>query len=113
MLCINSYSTLPLYALVTQMGSNFKKLIFGEHIQAGLISWAKKAKKKKGLNATTNSSGLDVSGGGPCGGVELQGIHNIILHQYLSFQHTVFCGPYLQIYAPSGNRRYVTSTVDS
>nr|XP_043638310.1 MLO-like protein 1 [Erigeron canadensis] len=78
-----SYSTLPLYALVTQMGSNFKKSIFEEHIQAGLISWAQKAKKKKSVNITTHTSGPDGSGGDPHSGgphgagdaAELQDIH--------------------------------------
>ncbi|XP_050224693.1 MLO-like protein 1 [Mercurialis annua] len=41
-----SYSTLPLYAIVTQMGSSFKKAIFDEHVQVGLVGWAQKAKKK-------------------------------------------------------------------
>ncbi|GAA0140630.1 hypothetical protein LIER_01939 [Lithospermum erythrorhizon] len=44
-----SYSTLPLYAIVTQMGTHFKKSIFEEHVQVGLIGWAEKAKKKGGL----------------------------------------------------------------
>ncbi|KAH9782436.1 MLO-like protein 1 [Citrus sinensis] len=44
-----SYSTLPLYAIVTQMGSSFKKSIFDEHIQEGLVGWAKQAKKNMGL----------------------------------------------------------------
>ncbi|KAK7277422.1 hypothetical protein RIF29_18574 [Crotalaria pallida] len=44
-----SYSTLPLYAIVTQMGTNFKKAIFDEHVQVGLVGWAQKAKKRKGL----------------------------------------------------------------
>ncbi|KAG8647974.1 hypothetical protein MANES_09G134100v8 [Manihot esculenta] len=44
-----SYSTLPLYAIVTQMGSSYKKVIFDEHIQAGIIDWAEKVKKKRGL----------------------------------------------------------------
>ncbi|KAL8261937.1 hypothetical protein R6Q59_025986 [Mikania micrantha] len=77
-----SYSTLPLYALVTQMGSNFKKSIFDEHIQACLISWAKKGKKKKCLKVTTKGSQQDGHGGAPReggggggGGVELQDIH--------------------------------------
>ncbi|KAI3678617.1 hypothetical protein L6452_37916 [Arctium lappa] len=75
-----SYSTLPLYALVTQMGSHFKKSIFEERIQTSLTSWAHKAKRKKALNVTTNGSRLDgpSNGGGPDGGgsgdVELQGI---------------------------------------
>ncbi|KAL5560651.1 hypothetical protein UlMin_036862 [Ulmus minor] len=42
-----SYSTLPLYAIVTQMGSTFKKSIFDDHVQVGLVGWAQKAKKKK------------------------------------------------------------------
>lgn len=69
-----SYSTLPLYAIVTQviklalkcccssnllytnavllfvmkMGSYFKKAIFDEHVQEGLLVWAQKVKKRKG-----------------------------------------------------------------
>ncbi|KAJ0080126.1 hypothetical protein Patl1_23599 [Pistacia atlantica] len=46
-----SYSTLPLYAIVTQMGTFFKKSIFDEHVQAGLVGWAEKVKRKKGLRA--------------------------------------------------------------
>ncbi|XP_076884217.1 MLO-like protein 1, partial [Bidens hawaiensis] len=80
-----SYSTLPLYALVTQMGSNFKKSMFDEHVQAGLISWAQKAKKKNALTSTTTkrqdgsgSSDGDGGGGGPRDSgpdAELHGIH--------------------------------------
>uniref|UniRef100_A0A803KTZ4 MLO-like protein n=1 Tax=Chenopodium quinoa TaxID=63459 RepID=A0A803KTZ4_CHEQI len=40
-----SYSTLPLYAIVTQMGSSFNKAIFEDYIQEGLIHWAQKARK--------------------------------------------------------------------
>ncbi|XP_020576904.1 MLO-like protein 1 [Phalaenopsis equestris] len=41
-----SYSTLPLYAIVTQMGSSFRKAIFEEHVQQSLIGWAHKVKKR-------------------------------------------------------------------
>ncbi|XP_050203502.1 MLO-like protein 1 [Mercurialis annua] len=51
-----SYSTLPLYAIVTQMGSSFKKSIFEEHIQTGLVGWAKQAKKKTVLRKAANGS---------------------------------------------------------
>ncbi|KAK9205473.1 hypothetical protein WN943_015740 [Citrus x changshan-huyou] len=44
-LVLCSYSILPLYAIVVQMGSKFKKAIFKENIQEGLIHWAKKARK--------------------------------------------------------------------
>ncbi|KAI5059103.1 hypothetical protein GOP47_0025422 [Adiantum capillus-veneris] len=38
--------TLPIYALVSQMGSNVKKTIFKEHIQRGLRNWHKRAKER-------------------------------------------------------------------
>ncbi|KAH6768270.1 Seven transmembrane MLO family protein [Perilla frutescens var. frutescens] len=41
-----SYSSLPLYAIVAQMGSSFNKAIFDDHVQAGLVGWARKAKNK-------------------------------------------------------------------
>ncbi|KAK6161524.1 hypothetical protein DH2020_004905 [Rehmannia glutinosa] len=48
MLFLCSYSTLPLYAIVAQMGSSFNKAIFEEHIQVKLTGWAHKAKRNKG-----------------------------------------------------------------
>ncbi|KAI9104368.1 hypothetical protein K1719_022940 [Acacia pycnantha] len=42
-----SYSTLPLYALITQMGTHFKKAIFDKQAQLGLVGWAQRVKKKK------------------------------------------------------------------
>ncbi|KAK6276818.1 hypothetical protein POUND7_017141 [Theobroma cacao] len=51
-----SYSTLPLYAFVTQMGSSYKKAIFEEHIREGLVGWARKAKKNTKGNAFKRSA---------------------------------------------------------
>ncbi|XWS24839.1 hypothetical protein CRYUN_Cryun27aG0019500 [Craigia yunnanensis] len=51
-----SYSTLPLYAFVTQMGSSYKKAIFEEHIREGLVGWARKAKKNNKGNAYKRSA---------------------------------------------------------
>ncbi|XP_051227521.1 MLO-like protein 1 isoform X2 [Lolium perenne] len=62
-----SYSTLPLYAIVTQMGTFFKKEIFDEHIQQGLVGWAQKAKRR-------TESIKDGAGGGthgPSSGLEM------------------------------------------
>ncbi|XP_015895663.2 MLO-like protein 1 isoform X2 [Ziziphus jujuba] len=59
-----SYSTLPLYAIVTQMGSSFKKAIFDEHVQAGLLGWAQKVKQKKGLKAAAGDASGSGSGTG-------------------------------------------------
>ncbi|KZV43070.1 MLO-like protein 5-like [Dorcoceras hygrometricum] len=41
-----SYITLPLYALVTQMGSQMKKSIFDEQTSKALMNWHNKIKKK-------------------------------------------------------------------
>ncbi|XP_024528352.1 MLO-like protein 13 isoform X1 [Selaginella moellendorffii] len=41
-----SYSTLPLYALVTQMGSHYKAAIFNEHVQHALSSWHAQARHR-------------------------------------------------------------------
>ncbi|KAM0925927.1 hypothetical protein ACQ4PT_003814 [Festuca glaucescens] len=62
-----SYSTLPLYAIVTQMGTFFKKEIFDEHVQQGLVGWAQKAKRR------TESTKDGAGGGthGPSSGLEM------------------------------------------
>ncbi|XP_019166925.1 PREDICTED: MLO-like protein 1 [Ipomoea nil] len=52
-----SYSTLPLYAIVTQMGSHFKQSIFDDHIRASLVDWAQKAKQRQGQKAAANAAG--------------------------------------------------------
>ncbi|TKY58388.1 MLO protein 8 [Spatholobus suberectus] len=44
-----SYITLPLYALVTQMGSRMKKSIFDEQTSKALKKWHMAVKKKQGL----------------------------------------------------------------
>ena len=49
-----SYSTLPLYAIVTQMGTHYKRAIFNDHLQQNIVGWAQKAKKRKGLKADGN-----------------------------------------------------------
>ncbi|XP_050224691.1 MLO-like protein 1 [Mercurialis annua] len=64
-----SYSTLPLYAIVTQMGSSFKKAIFDKHVQAGLVGWAQKAKRK--TKALNNGSAEPSSHEGSVFGIQL------------------------------------------
>ncbi|KAF8784007.1 hypothetical protein HU200_000032 [Digitaria exilis] len=51
-----SYSTLPLYAIVTQDGSCYKKEIFNEHVQQGVLGWAQKVKMKKGLKGAASKA---------------------------------------------------------
>ncbi|XP_044511924.1 MLO-like protein 9 isoform X2 [Mangifera indica] len=52
-----SYSTLPLYALVTQMGSNMKRSIFDEQTSKALKEWHKKAHKKTEVSVHKKSEG--------------------------------------------------------
>lgn len=58
-LVLCSYITLPLYALVTQMGSHMKKSIFDEQTSRALLNWQKAAKKHAGRagGSTTNHGG--------------------------------------------------------
>ncbi|WJX86058.1 MLO-like protein 1, variant 2 [Trifolium repens] len=65
-----SYSTLPLYAIVTQMGTHFKKAIFDEQVQARLVGWAQKA-KKKGLRGDNNQSVQGSSHNGGSANIQL------------------------------------------
>ncbi|XVE59800.1 hypothetical protein DITRI_Ditri05aG0075900 [Diplodiscus trichospermus] len=53
-----SYVTLPLYALVTQMGSNMKPTIFNERVATALRNWHQTAKKhiKQNKGSVTPSS---------------------------------------------------------
>lgn len=51
-----SYITLPLYALVTQMGSHMKQAIFEEQTATALKRWQKNAKKNLKQNRTSNHS---------------------------------------------------------
>lgn len=52
-----SYSTMPLYAVVTQMGSFYKKEIFNDHVQQGVLGWAQKVKMRKGLKEGSAGGG--------------------------------------------------------
>ncbi|XP_039134354.1 MLO-like protein 6 [Dioscorea cayenensis subsp. rotundata] len=51
-----SYVTLPLYALVTQMGSNIKPTIFSERVEAALRKWHEQARNRVAKNHRSMSS---------------------------------------------------------
>ncbi|XP_073013569.1 MLO-like protein 1 [Typha latifolia] len=67
MLC--SYSTLPLYAIVTQMGSSFKRTVFEENVQEGLVGWAQQVKKRKGKRVINGEGGSSTTQ--PISGVQM------------------------------------------
>ncbi|XP_019465268.1 PREDICTED: MLO-like protein 6 [Lupinus angustifolius] len=56
-----SYVTLPLYALVTQMGSSMKASIFNERIAMALRNWHHRAKKHKKQNRNGSLSMTPIS----------------------------------------------------
>ncbi|CAE5986371.1 unnamed protein product [Arabidopsis arenosa] len=60
-LILCSYITLPLYALVTQMGSHMKKAVFDEQMAKALKKWHKDIKLKKGKARKLPSKTLGVS----------------------------------------------------
>lgn len=52
-----------------KMGSSFKKAIFEERVQVGILDWAGKVRRKKGLKAAFDASGSGSgSGAGPGNG---------------------------------------------
>lgn len=55
-LILCSYVTLPLYALVTQMGSTMKPTVFNARVVKALHKWHQKAKKQVILNHNSNST---------------------------------------------------------
>ncbi|KAM7521338.1 hypothetical protein LguiB_020300 [Lonicera macranthoides] len=59
-----SYITLPLYSLVTQMGSTMKKSIFDEQTSKALMSWHKNAKKKHDGSSHASPHGHGKNGAG-------------------------------------------------
>ncbi|GMP44439.1 hypothetical protein CsSME_00013367 [Camellia sinensis var. sinensis] len=59
-----SYITLPLYALVTQMGSTMKRSIFDDQTSKALKNWHKNALKKKN-DGKTEAAATRTLGGSP------------------------------------------------
>ncbi|XP_058198690.1 MLO-like protein 12 [Rhododendron vialii] len=55
------YVTLPLYALVTQMGTSMRKAVFTEGVVEGLKRWRVTAKKKVALRNNSARRSLDAS----------------------------------------------------
>ncbi|XP_045815681.1 MLO-like protein 4 [Trifolium pratense] len=56
-----SFITFPLYVIITQMGSRFKKSVISENVRKSLYKWQKRVKEKQSssyelLNTTTTTS---------------------------------------------------------
>ncbi|KAL6634138.1 hypothetical protein ACP70R_026809 [Stipagrostis hirtigluma subsp. patula] len=57
------YSTLPLYAIISQMGSSFKKAMFDDNISEGIAKWAQNARRRKREMATNMGDNSPVAEG--------------------------------------------------
>lgn len=82
-LCLCSYITLPLYALVTQMGSHMKKSIFDEQTSRALKKWHMAVKKKHGGRGGKSST--HTLGGSPSSTVHSSGQ---TLHRFKTTGHS-------------------------
>ena len=71
MIFLNKLLILPVHCIEMKMGTSYKKAIFDEHVQVGLVGWAQKAKKKKGLKAAGNDSGQGSSHEATSRGIQL------------------------------------------
>ncbi|KAK8937358.1 MLO-like protein 13 [Platanthera zijinensis] len=59
---LSSYSTLPLYAIVTQMGDSYKQAIFARHMQSTLHGWAAAARKRRRSESLLSSALMTMFG---------------------------------------------------
>ncbi|XP_024373337.1 MLO-like protein 14 [Physcomitrium patens] len=64
-LLFSSYSTLPLYALVTQMGTSYKKAVLSKHVERVLRQWHKDAKQRLKVNAMAQATEAPADGTAP------------------------------------------------
>ena len=53
------------------MGSSFKRAIFEDHVQKGLVGWAQKVKMKKQMKPATDGSGQGNPSAGSVMGIQL------------------------------------------
>ncbi|CAM6087615.1 unnamed protein product [Calypogeia fissa] len=51
-----SYSTLPIYALVTQMGTTLKQTVFTKDVFEGLVGWRQKAIRNRAKRSSASTS---------------------------------------------------------
>ncbi|KAF4377122.1 hypothetical protein F8388_017526 [Cannabis sativa] len=90
-LCLCSYITLPLYALVAQMGSGMKRSIFDEQTSKALKQWRMAVKKKHGGRSPKSPSVTLGAGSSTLSKVHSSG-HT--LHRFKTTGHSTHSMPY-------------------
>ncbi|KAK4261981.1 hypothetical protein QN277_027604 [Acacia crassicarpa] len=88
-LCLCSYITLPLHALVTQMGSRMKKSIFDEQTSKALKKWHNAVKKKRREEKLGKYSMRNVGGGSTVGLGSSKPSSGPALHRFKTTGHSI------------------------
>ncbi|KAG5546466.1 hypothetical protein RHGRI_018601 [Rhododendron griersonianum] len=85
-----SYITLPLYALVAQMGSHMKKSIFDQQTSKALKNWHKAAKKNQDKGGGKSPAHSSLGGSPPAASVSstLPSPGEATLHQFKTAGHS-------------------------
>ena len=71
------------------MGSSFKKAIFDEHVQVGLVGWAQKVKRKNLLKAAASNGSAE---GSSTNGSSTPGIQLVRIAQTESVEEIMATG---------------------
>ncbi|XP_068468717.1 MLO-like protein 8 isoform X2 [Phaseolus vulgaris] len=93
MLCLCSYITLPLYALLTQMGSRMKTAIFDEQTNKALKKWHMAVKKKQRVVKLGKSNAESVYGS-PTASTSTVHPSGPTLHRYKTTGHSTRSSTY-------------------
>ncbi|XP_010680632.1 MLO-like protein 10 isoform X2 [Beta vulgaris subsp. vulgaris] len=98
-----SYSTLPLYALVTQMGSNMKKSVFDEQTSKALTKWHMEVKRKQ-EEKTEKSPSTRTLGGSSKNSRKSLRRHSSgpTLHRFMTTGHSSHLSSYVELHISDG-----------
>ncbi|XP_057542528.1 MLO-like protein 10 isoform X2 [Amaranthus tricolor] len=109
-----SYSTLPLYALVTQMGSRMKKSVFDEQTSKELEKSHTTIMKNQGQKTEKNPSSRTL-GGNPNSFSKSLKHHSSgpILHRFLSAGHSSHSTDYVKLQVPDVENDEIIRVVDN
>ncbi|XP_021714088.1 MLO-like protein 10 isoform X1 [Chenopodium quinoa] len=109
-----SYSTLPLYALVTQMGSNLKKSIFDEQTSKALTKWHMGVKRKQ-EHTTEKSPSTQTLGGSPKSISNSKRRHSSgpILHRFMTTGHSTHLPSYVELHVTDGEGDEISKVDDN
>uniref|UniRef100_A0A803LNP1 MLO-like protein n=1 Tax=Chenopodium quinoa TaxID=63459 RepID=A0A803LNP1_CHEQI len=109
-----SYSTLPLYALVTQMGSNLKKSIFDELTSKALTKWHMGVKRKQ-EETTEKSPSTQTLGGSSKSLRNSKRRHSSgpTLHRFMTTGHSTHLPSYVELHVTDSEGDEISKVDDN